>query len=44
LCHYEKLVEYGSSQRSSNVKEKLDALGLVEDEEYHLRNIPQLRP
>jgi hypothetical protein len=34
--HHEKLVEYGimSSTRSSNMKQKLDALGLVEDEEY----------
>jgi phosphosulfolactate phosphohydrolase-like enzyme len=36
--HHTKLVEYGvmSSTRSSHVKERLDALGLVEDEEYSL--------
>jgi hypothetical protein len=45
IVHHEKLVEYGitSSKRSSDVKEKLDALGLVEDEEYNLRDVPQVR-
>ena len=45
IVHHEKLVEYGitSSIRSSVVKEKLDALGLVEDEEYNLRDVPQVR-
>jgi parvulin-like peptidyl-prolyl isomerase len=33
-----------SSKRSSDVKERLEALELVEDEEYQLRDIPQLRP
>jgi parvulin-like peptidyl-prolyl isomerase len=44
--HHEKLVEYGimSYKRSSDVKERLEALELVEDEEYQLRDIPQLRP
>jgi hypothetical protein len=42
--HHEKLIEYGvmSSKRSSDVKVKLDALELVEDEEYSLlRDISQ---
>jgi hypothetical protein len=45
IVHHEKLVEYGimSSIRSSVVKEKLDALGLVEDEEYNLQDILQVR-
>jgi hypothetical protein len=36
IVHHEKLIEYGimSSIRSYHVKEKLDALDLVEDEEY----------
>jgi hypothetical protein len=45
--HHEKLIEYGvmSSKRSSAVKEKLDALELVEDIDYsELRDISQLRP
>jgi hypothetical protein len=43
IVHHEKLVEYGimSSTRSSAVKVKLDALGLVEDEEYHLQDVLQ---
>ena len=43
IVHHEKLVEYGimSSIRSSDVKKKLDALELVEDEEYRLRDISQ---
>jgi hypothetical protein len=47
IVHHEKLVEYGimSSIRSYHVKEKLDALELVEDEEYsELPDIRQLRP
>jgi hypothetical protein len=46
IVHHEKLVEYGvmSSKRSSDVKVKLDALELVEDEEYQLRDVSQLRP
>ena len=46
IVHHEKLIEYGimSSKRSSDVKERLEALELVEDEEYQLRDIPQLRP
>jgi len=38
IVHHEKLIKYGimSSVRSSAVKEKLDALGLVENEEYSL--------
>ena len=45
IVHHEKLIEYGvmSSKRSSAVKEKLDALELVEDIDYsELRDIPQL--
>ena len=47
IVHHEKLIEYGimSSIRSSAVKVKLDALGLVEDEDYsELQDILQLRP
>ena len=38
VVHHEKLVEYGimSSKRSFHVKEKLDALELVENEDYSL--------
>ena len=45
IVHHEKLIEYGimSSKRSSDVKEKLDALRLVENEEYNLRDVPQVR-
>ena len=42
LCvHHEKLIEYGimSSKQSSNVKVKLDAVGLVEEEDYRLIDI-----
>jgi hypothetical protein len=45
IVHHEKLIEYGimSSKRSWAVKQKLDALGLVEDEEYshHLQDVLQ---
>jgi hypothetical protein len=43
IVHYEKLIEYGimSSKRSYHVKEKLNALGLVENEEYH--RLPDIR-
>jgi hypothetical protein len=46
IVHHEKLVEYGimSSQRSSNVKDRLDNLGLIENEEYQLLDVQQLRP
>jgi len=42
--HHEKLIEYGivTSKRSSNVKEKLDALGLVENEDYHLTDVCEM--
>jgi hypothetical protein len=45
IVHHEKLVEYGivTSKRSSDVKDRLDALGLIECEEYNLRDIPQVR-
>jgi len=41
IVHHNKLVEYGimSSKQSCHVKEKLDALGLVEGEEYLLTDI-----
>jgi hypothetical protein len=44
IVHHEKLIEYGivTSIKSSNIKEKLDALGLVENEEYHLLDIQQV--
>ena len=40
VVHHEKLIEYGivTSGRSSNMKQKLDALELVEDEDYSLPN------
>lgn len=45
VVHHKKLIEYGimSSIRSSVVKEKLDALGLVENENYNLQDILQVR-
>ncbi len=41
--HHSKLVEYGvmTSERSGDVKKKLDALGMVEDVDYLLRDISQ---
>jgi hypothetical protein len=46
IVHHEKLIEYGimSSKQSWAVKQKLDALGLVEDEEYNLQDVLELRP
>ena len=46
IVHHEKLIEYGimSSKQSWAVKQKLDALELVEDEEYRLQDILELRP
>ncbi len=43
VVHHNKLIEYGimSSIRSSDVKKKLDALGLVENEDYLVRDISQ---
>jgi len=40
----EKLIEYGivTSNRSSTIKEKLNALELVENEDYHLQDILQV--
>ena len=45
IVHHEKLIEYGimSSKQSWAVKQKLDALGLVEDEEYNLQDVLQVR-
>jgi len=44
IVHHNKLVEYGvmSSKQSWAVKTKLDALELVEDEEYHLQDILEM--
>ena len=44
VVHHEKLIEYGimMSGRSSAVKVKLDALGLVENEDYHLQDVLQV--
>ncbi len=44
--HHSKLVEYGvmTSERSGDVKKKLDALGMVEDVDYLLRDISQQMP
>ena len=46
VVHHEKLIEYGivTSNRSSIIKEKLDALGLVEDDDYRLQDILQPVP
>jgi hypothetical protein len=43
IVHHSKLIEYGivTSNRSSDIKEKLDNLRLVENEDYHLRDVPQ---
>lgn len=43
VVHHDKLIEYGimSSIRSSNVKKKLDALGLVENEDYRVQDVLQ---
>jgi len=45
VVHHEKLIEYGivTSNRSSDIKEKLDNLRLVENEDYNLRDVPQVR-
>ena len=45
VVHHEKLIEYGivTSNRSSDIKEKLDNLRLAENEEYNLRDVPQVR-
>jgi len=47
VVHHEKLIEYGivTSNRSSTIKEKLNALELVENEDYsELQDVLQLRP
>ena len=46
VVHHEKLIEYGvvTSNRSSTIKEKLNALELVEDEDYRLQDILQPVP
>jgi hypothetical protein len=46
VVHHEKMIEYGivTSNRSSDIKEKLDNLRLAENEEYRLRDVPQPVP
>ena len=47
VVHHEKLVEYGimTSKQSWSVKNKLDVLRLVEDEDYsELQDVLELRP
>ena len=47
VVHHEKLIEYGivTSKNSARVKDRLDALGLVEDIDCsELEDILQLRP
>jgi hypothetical protein len=43
VVHHEKLIEYGivSSKLSNDIKEKLDTLGLFEDEDFSL--LPDVR-
>jgi len=43
IVHHEKLIEYGilSSNNSNDVRERLDALGLIENEDYRLQDILQ---
>ena len=45
MVPHSKLFEYGivSSNRSSNIKDRLDFLGLTEGEDYNLRDISQVR-
>jgi hypothetical protein len=46
VVHHEKLIEYGivTSGRSSTIKEKLNALELVEAEDYLLQDVLQQVP
>ena len=46
VVHHEKLIEYGivTSNRSSTIKEKLNALELVEDIDYRLQDVLQPVP
>jgi hypothetical protein len=46
VVHHEKLIEYGivTSVRSSTIKEKLNALDLVEDVDYLLQDVLQQVP
>jgi len=43
IVHHEKLIEYGivTSKQSNHIREKLNNLGLIEDEEYSL--LPDVR-
>ncbi len=45
VVHHSKLLEYGvvTSKRSSDIKDKLDAFGMVEGVDFELRSTPQLR-
>jgi len=44
VVHHEKLIEYGimTSKQSWSVKNKLDALELVENEDYHLQDVLEM--
>jgi hypothetical protein len=46
FVHHEKLIEYGVvvSERSGDIKKRLNVLGLVEGADYELRDVSQLRP
>lgn len=46
MVHHKKLIEYriATSNRSSNIQQKIDALRLVEDEDYQLLDIQQPVP
>ena len=46
IVHHEKLFEYGITKRScsGDVKERLDALAMSENEDYLLRKCPQQLP
>jgi hypothetical protein len=45
VVHHSKLTEYGivSSKKSNDIKDRLDSLGLIEDIDYNLRDVPQVR-
>jgi hypothetical protein len=45
VVHHEKLIEYGvmTSKQSSDVRVKLNALELVEDIDYNLRDVSEVR-
>ncbi len=43
IIPHQKLIEFGvvTSTRSNDIKDRLTSLGLVEDEDFTLRNVPQ---